>query len=271
MYWLFHKTLSLISVIFINKTKGKLKFQPIYERMQELSYEGLNYINHEDVKGNGESQVFKLLNDRYKDRDLVVFDVGANVGQYCSLLLAKVNVRNLKVYSFEPSQSTFDQLKKNIQHNKVSLVNCGFGDDEKEVTLYSSKEKSAMASIYNRKLDHFGLKMEDKEVISISTIDIFCLKNSIKHIDFLKIDVEGGELDTLKGAEEMIKSGAVDIIQFEFGGCNIDSKTFVQDFYYFLEGFDFYRLMRDGLYKIDKYDQKLEVFQNINFLAIRRS
>ena len=54
-----------------------------------------------------------------------------------------------------------------------------------------------------------------------------------QEIDIMKLDVEGHELDVLEGSRKTINS--IKLIQFEFGGCNIDSKTFFQDFYYFLK------------------------------------
>lgn len=53
--------------------------------------------------------------------------------------------------------------------------------------------------------------------------------------------VEGHELDVLAGAEEALKS--VQLVQFEFGGCNIDTRTYFQDFFYFFQqhGFAIHR------------------------------
>ena len=50
-------------------------------------------------------------------------------------------------------------------------------------------------------------------------------------IDFFKIDVEGHEMDVLKGIGDKISN--IKLIQFEFGGCNIDTRCFFQDFWYF--------------------------------------
>lgn len=66
----------------------------------------------------------------------------------------------------------------------------------------------------------------------------------------------------------MIDSGNIDFIQFEFGGCNIDSRTYFQDFYYFLkDNYDIYRIVKNGLRKIDRYSETCEVFLNSNYIA----
>jgi len=59
------------------------------------------------------------------------------------------------------------------------------------------------------------------------------------------------------------------VIQFEFGGCNIDTRTFFQDFWYLLTkyGFSFYRIAPKGVFKQDSYNENLETFTTTNYLA----
>ena len=144
-------------------------------------------------------------------------------------------------------------------------------DNENKVLLYTDQEESGLASIYKRKLDHFGVFMENSEEIELSTIDIYCKRNGIDKIHFLKLDVEGHELSVLNGAKQMIANSLIDYIQFEFGGCNIDSRTYFQDFYYFLkDNYKIYKILRDGLYEIKSYKESMEIFLTINYLAIRK-
>jgi hypothetical protein len=86
------------------------------------------------------------------------------------------------------------------------------------------------------------------------------------------MDVEGNELNILNGAKRMIENDSIDFIQFEFGGCNIDSRTFFQDFFYLLkERYRIYRILKNGLYPIDSYSEKYEIFITTNYLAQRIS
>ena len=90
-------------------------------------------------------------------------------------------------------------------------------------------------------------------------------------LDFVKLDIEGHELDARNGVGEALKFIAV--IQFEFGGCNIDTRTFWQDFWYFFKknNFDLYRITPFGKIKIKKYREIDEFFSTSNFLAKRIS
>ncbi|GHV56141.1 hypothetical protein AGMMS49579_20380 [Spirochaetia bacterium] len=77
-------------------------------------------------------------------------------------------------------------------------------------------------------------------------------------------------MKVLEGAKHMIQSGNIDFIQFEFGGCNIDSRTYFQDFFYALKDrYRIYRIIRDGLFEIKAYREMYECFMNSNFFAER--
>ena len=68
----------------------------------------------------------------------------------------------------------------------------------------------------------------------------------------------------------MTGAGNIDFIQFEFGGCNIDSRTYLQDFWYELKNYQIKRIIRDGLVDIGVYRESEEMFGNQNFLASLR-
>ena len=144
-------------------------------------------------------------------------------------------------------------------------------DSENSQLLYTNKDGSGLASVYKRKLDHFGISMDKSEEIKLSTLDIYCKMNDIDRINFLKIDIEGHELNALYGAIELIKNKKIDYIQFEFGGTNIDSKTYFRDFYYLLnDNYKIYRILKDGLFEIATYKETYEIFSAINYLAIKK-
>jgi hypothetical protein len=102
------------------------------------------------------------------------------------------------------------------------------------------------------------------------TLDEYCRENNVATVDLLKLDVEGHELAVLNGGRELLDRGAIDFIQFEFGGCNIDSRTYFRDFHSLLAPrFHLYRILARGLWPIDRYDESLEAFGTTNYLAIR--
>jgi hypothetical protein len=108
------------------------------------------------------------------------------------------------------------------------------------------------------------------ERVRIITLDSYCGEHQIEHIDLLKLDVEGHELDVLNGATHMFSKAAISMVQFEFGGCNIDTRTFLKDFFYFFSerGMRIARITPSGyLHEIDSYREVQEQFGTSNFLC----
>jgi len=252
---------------------GKQKMQRLFDRLHSYALEGMNIGGNGKVEGSGENNVLLYIKQKIKiGKQSIIFDVGANIGAY-SILLHNVFSNNAKIYAFEPSKKTFRSLSANIEFAKnVIAYNHGFGDQNTMHQLFSNADDSGLASVYQRRLEHFSIQMNQVEDIELQTIDAFCLKNDIHHIDFLKMDVEGHEIKVLNGAIDMITNGRIDFIQFEFGGCNIDSKTFFQDFYYLLkEKYKIYRILKDELYEIESYNERLEIFVTANYLAEKKT
>ena len=248
---------------------GKKRWQKIYEYMFRIALEGMNYGNGGDFKISGELNVLKYIQQKYKDeKSLTIFDVGSNIGQYSKTVSDFFNSKAI-IHSFEPSKKAFELLLNTVS-DRTNIIpnNIGLSDIEKDLILYTNVEASGLASVYQRKLEHYRIFMDKSEPIKLSTIDNYCQYNNIDKIHFLKLDIEGHELSALKGAKLMIDNKKIDFIQFEFGGCNIDSRTYFQDFYYLLKDkYRIYRIVKDGLFEISDYNETSEIFTTINYLA----
>lgn len=224
------------------------------------------------VKKSGEGIALEVLLQKVKG-PYCVFDVGANQGQYLGLSQKTLKGHDYNIHSFEPSKETFKILNNRDADSKVTLNNFGLGKNNEDLTLYYNKIGSGLASLTKRKLDHFDIDFKHSETVSIKTLDTYCEENKIEKINLLKIDVEGHELDVFSGATKMFQKNAIDIIAFEFGGCNIDTKTFFQDFWYFFKdkNMDLYRIAPSGyLGKLKSYKETYEQFRTTNYLAIKK-
>ncbi|MDL2214977.1 FkbM family methyltransferase [Dysgonomonas sp. OttesenSCG-928-M03] len=257
----------------VNIIAGKKRYQKFFETLLYMSYRVLNYNNGGDISQNGELHLLKQIREKYKgEKSIVIFDVGANSGHY-SEGIAEIFGDKSIIYAFEPSLETykvFIETTKNIKN--IIPNNIGLSDKEGTLLLHTPEQGSTIASVYKRNLDHYGIDMNQNEEIKLSTVDKYCQDKNIDKIDFLKIDVEGHELSVLHGAKRMLSEKRIEHIQFEFGGTNIDSRTFFQDFFYLLkDNYRIYRILKDGLSEIESYNESLEVFYLINFVAIKRS
>ncbi|MCW8912410.1 MAG: FkbM family methyltransferase [Flavobacteriales bacterium] len=246
----------------------------LFDYMHELAIEGLGYKNIGNTLTSGEKQVVELLNNHYKKtkNPITIFDVGANVGQYQRMLAENLNIPS-NIYSFEPANDSFGILNTDKQNN-VRNFQFGFGDKQQKVTLYKDENKSQLASIYKKTdNDYYNLKsMDIEETIYLRTIDDFCEEEKISKIDFLKLDIEGHEFFALKGAESMLSQNRINFIQFEFGPANIDSKTYLKDFYSLLSThYSFYRLTKSTIIPLVNYSETNEIFLPSNYIAINKN
>jgi FkbM family methyltransferase len=257
--------------LFKKHLSGKKQFQKLFNFTKILSIQGLNYVNGGDIEKGGEAHLMRELSKKYTDdRTYIIFDVGANQGGYTSALLENMHVKNLQIWCFEPSANTFRNLQSNLGSNtNVLLNNIGFSDQGGSIPLYYKESASDLSSLFPLEIG-YGTKekLSDFEIVTIKKIDDFVIENNIPYIDFLKLDIEGNELNALSGAAETIKLRKVKAIQFEFGTCNIDSRTFFRDFWNLLsQDYYIYRIVKNGLYPIIRYTEFEEVFQTINFYA----
>ena len=176
------------------------------------------------------------------------------------------------IHSFEPAKKTFSTLSHNIEEiskkysGHVKLNNLALSDSSGKATLHYDKENSGIASLYERQLDYMGIDYSMTEIIELTTLDEYCKENKIEYIDLLKMDVEGNELNVLEGSKTMLEAGKIRNIQMEFGGCNLDSRTYFRDFWNLLhEDFRVFYILADSLMEITNYRETLEIFTTVNF------
>lgn len=251
-------------------TSGKIKYQRFYSIILDIAIKGLNYKSG-DFRNSGELEVIDFISNRKVSiSNIKLFDVGANEGWYSLELVKKFKNNKVEIFSFEPSKHTYNLLKNNVEKYKnISAINIGFSNSIGKKKLFLDNEGSLLASFYQRDLSDYNILMKKDEDVIVTTIDTFCLENGIDKIDFLKIDVEGHELNVLLGAERMLKNNKIDYIQFEFGEANIDSRVFLKDFYMILSNYCLYRIVKNGIVSLNNYREEYEIFRTINFLAIR--
>jgi len=209
------------------------------------------------------------------NRSLVIFDVGANRGRFLQLTLTRLAGHQTVVHAFEPSSTAFSELWQRFgEKSGIVLNNFALGSETGQQTLYFDVAGSELSSLYRRKVEHHGISFTGSEPVRVDTLDGYCATQGVTRIDLLKLDAEGHELHILNGAGRMFGRGAIGMVSFEFGGCNIDSRTFVRDFFEFFASRDMTltRVTAAGkLYPVSGYEETLEQFRTTCFLAMRGS
>lgn len=232
-----------------------------------LAYNNVGILNYKNLQVSGEQHVIKKVLPKYMGASPVLFDVGANIGNYSKVL--HNTFPSADIFSFEPNTVTYEALEKNLgEFHNIRRCNLGLSRETKEASIYFEQQNhiSPFTTLYKELVpEQDVLEMS----IHLTTLDNFCYEHGIEEIDFLKIDTEGHEYDVLMGAKEMIRNQKVKIIQFEFNEMHVISRVFLRDLYLLLKGYDFYRLLPNGLLPLNPYHSRFEIFQFQNILCVR--
>lgn len=244
----------------------------VFEKLYSISLRQMNFGRASNYRINGELYSLKQLARQWNNQPVTLFDVGANVGEFTLEILEAFRGKEIQLYAFEPSSKAGEQLRKRINNApNFHLVPKALSDQDGTAELFFPDEGSALASLYQRDLSHVNRVFGKKELVNITSVDKFCEENKISYIHLLKIDVEGHELGVLKGAKKMMDRNAIEVIQFEFGGTSLDSKSHFKDFFQLLSPkYKIHRILPHGLRELKSYSEKLEIYQSANYLAIRR-
>lgn len=247
---------------------GNKWLQPIYEYLFKVAIKGMNYDRGHIPNYSGEKYVLEMLQNTTKSGNLLIFDVGANTGQYAELVIDTLG-KEIQLYSFEPQKEAFNKLK-NVSNTPFFFpYQFALGAEEGEIEIFFNREGSVFASMFPSFYQNYNVALDKSQRVSVNCIDNFCRKNNIDYIDLLKIDVEGYELEVLKGCKQLIAGGKIKMIQFEFGIASIKARIFLEDFFNILQEYDIYRILQNGIRKI-QYSEYAELFLTTNYLAIKR-
>ncbi len=249
-------------------------FSKFNKLLYSCSIRGLGVYNYENMSVSGESKfINKTINKlALTSKEIIVFDVGANKGEYTNLLAN--TIKNINIFSFEPHPKTFEVLTNNCKQKNIKLFNCALSSQKGIMELfdYESKDGSSHASLSEEIFSTIHNSTVVSHKVDVSTVDIICKENNIEEIDFLKIDVEGYELDVLKGSSFMLETNLIKIIQFEFTQLNTTTRIYFKDFWELLsEKYNIYRLLPNDLLEIKNYNATMdEIFGYQNYVAIKK-
>ena len=136
----------------------------------------------------------------------VIFDVGSNIGTYTTWL-AKLLPQGT-IYCFEPQRLVFQILCGNLAINNLDnchTYNLALGAEDTSIVVeepdYGQQEDFGIFSLVEDKVVH---KSGRSLVVQIKTIDNFMREYKVDKLDLVKIDVEGMDIQVLKGARSSL-------------------------------------------------------------------
>ena len=216
-----------------------------------------------DILTDGEN----LMITTFINKNDIVIDAGAHFGDWSECVINHTNSDCL-LHSFEPIPKFFDILNNKFG-KKSKCNNKALGRADNEILMnYYFLESEGCSSLFERKvLNDIPVK---KIIVNVTSLDKYCKINDIKKINYLKIDVEGAELDLILGANQLISNKSINFIQFEYGGTFPDANITLKQIYEYLitKDYSIFRITSDGLIYIPLWRDVLENYDLCNYLAV---
>lgn len=181
---------------------------------RRLGYRDMSVVLNLQIKGqacdvhlNGSHDEFLILEEILSKEEYrvpvscpeVIFDVGGNIG--LSALFFALSHPSAKVYSFEPSPTTYQRLMQNVaQCKNIIPVQRALSGNNGQVIFYDYPSKSIASSL----VDRGG---GEKVTVVGSTLQEVMREFKVEHVDVLKFDIEGAEYDMFKNFDRYSEIG----------------------------------------------------------------
>jgi FkbM family methyltransferase len=158
-----------------------------------------------NLRATREPETIKWIEKNINTED-VFYDIGANVGEYS---LAAWGHSRCKVYSFEPSFSTFSALSRNIflnkSSNRIRPFQVALGE-KTGLRFFNYNGLTAGQAGHSMADNPEVFNKGPTQTVIAYTLDDFITQFNISPPNYMKIDVDGGELSVLGGAKETLKN-----------------------------------------------------------------
>src|SRR6266542_3430857 len=231
-----------------------------------------------DMMSNGEMLVQNCVVEAWKRGNLnrqrlVIFDVGANIGDWSSALLSVLTDTTVRaavdLYVFEPVPATFEFLRKRLgtQNAGLHYEQVALSSETGEGVIYVRGPNEETNSLYADSV------CEYKEPVRISkaTATSFCQAAKLSHVCLLKCDVEGHDMEVIRGALPLLANEKIAVLQFEYNQRWVYARSFLRDAFIAIEKLPYKlaKLQPDHLLIFTEWHPELEKYFEGNFVLIR--
>lgn len=232
-----------------------------------------------DMRINGEFLIQRCVVDACKKESapknrLVVFDVGANIGDWSASFLgllsdAKINA-SVDLYAFEPVISTAEILKRNLgeNHGCLHYESLALSAESGNASIFVG-EGSGINSLHENTLRG---DEQSVEIVTASATD-FCKDRDIQQVQLLKCDTEGHDMEVIRGALPLLAEGRISVLQFEYNHRWIAARNYLKDVFVLIENLPYVlvKLQSDHLLILSKWHPELERFFEGNYALINKN
>ncbi|MCP4652632.1 MAG: FkbM family methyltransferase [Candidatus Omnitrophica bacterium] len=191
------------------------------------------------IKRNFQAKKFEsevsILN-KFISKGSVCVDIGGAYGRY-AFAMSKLVGQAGRIHSFEPGKYSFNVLSTVVKFcrlKNVTITKKALSNSSGSIKLFSPVKQSGRIGPSLAYIADRGLSDALSEEVEMTTLDEYCSKNNINHVDFIKCDTEGAELLAFHGAREMIaKCKPVVLSEVDKGHLSRHNHTPAQMFQFF--------------------------------------
>lgn len=239
-----------------------------------MALRGKGYNNHfSNLQKSGELKSIKKLSNL----DIkVVFDIGANTGQYSQAFLENSNA---KIFAFEPMKKSYEKLINNTLKygNRITGFNYALGEKENEALIYFNTDEDQLASLSKdvQSIPYLAKNNVKSTKIQVRTIDNVFMELTrqgvITSVDVIKIDTEGFEFEVLQGARSVIKNNPPKAVIIEFNWHQLTRSQTILNFSKILVDYVAFQILPygDGIFRVDPMKPENNIFFYSNFIFLR--
>jgi FkbM family methyltransferase len=224
-----------------------------------------------EIRHNGELLVQRVVAENApSDRGLVVFDVGAHVGEWTSHLLDQCEARGVervRTFCFEPCPDSRLVLERSLVESDggegTAVVGEAVSDTVGTVELHITG--GGVSSLYEQ-ATRPTIRIE---LVATTTLDSFCAHAGIDRIDLVKVDTEGHDMAVLRGAKRLLEHHAIGVLQFEYNHRWVMPRAFLRDAFALLAplGYRVGKVTPRGIEFYRRWHPDLETFSQGNYVA----
>ncbi len=208
------------ALFFIHRLKNGLTVRTgEFEALTALFTGQKMYVDTRDISvaphlmldGIWEPEITKVYRSLIK-RDSIVIDVGANFG-YFGIVAGTTVEHEGGVYFIEANNTFMPYIRKSVAVNGMediaTISNIGIGDKDSSLELQLMGDYWGSSSFSDSQVtgsrERFDISDTRSKTVKVTTLDSYCLRYKIDHIDILKVDIEGFEEAAYSGMKRIIK------------------------------------------------------------------
>ncbi len=171
------------------------------------------------LRSNRDTAAFDAQRRLFRNEQAVIADVGAHLGQTAR------RYRGLfpqaTIHCFEPFPASFDTLTRELANDAklhAHQLALGAAPGRRTLNVNRSSATNSLLRSDERAEAYWGrdVLVTDSSIdVAVTTLDAFCIERSLTHLDILKLDVQGAEIEVLAGAERLLREQAIDVVYME--------------------------------------------------------